>query len=124
MKYAYKCTQCGSEEIIAKPIADVDRVELCPACTLPMNRQISGGYFHFKDSNNAQYNPAFGKVTRTSRDIKNEVSRLYNEKGVRVEEVGNEIPKDRPTPSLNVDMQDAAEHLRAISKDHQRKTCQ
>jgi hypothetical protein len=82
-----------------------------------MTRQMTTGYFHFKDQKDYSYNPAFGKHTRTKRDVDTEVKRLYNEKGIKVEEVGDAEPQGEGPKRSDVDLQDAAEHFRALKKN-------
>ena len=31
-RYEYKCTHCGNEFTVSKPMAEVDREERCPRC--------------------------------------------------------------------------------------------
>lgn len=76
--------------------------------------------FHFKDSNNPKYNPAFGKFTRTRREVRENLKRINGETGRRFEEVGDSEPTANKVDH-RVDMQDAAEHLRALTKEANRK---
>jgi len=40
MNYQYKCESCGKEEVISKPVAEIDRLEKCSRCDSEMKRQI------------------------------------------------------------------------------------
>jgi putative FmdB family regulatory protein len=39
--YCYLCTKCGEQYEILKPIAHMDKHEDCPACKIPLTRQIT-----------------------------------------------------------------------------------
>lgn len=123
MKYQYTCPHCkGEPELITKSLADIDRIELCPVCACPMQRQVvSTRSFFFKDSQNYVYNPAFGTYTRTKRDVSEQIRKLEGETGRRVEAVGDAPMPDTAPRMSKVDMQDAAEHLRQLSKAARRK---
>ena len=85
-----------------------------------MARQMTVGYSHFKTKNDATYQPAFGKHTRGQRDVKEEMHRIYNETGRKIEEVGDGEPT-ATTKDDSLDMQDVAECYRSIKKNHARQ---
>jgi hypothetical protein len=85
-----------------------------------MGRQLTASYSHFKTKNEYTYQPAFGTHTRGERDVKQQINKIYNETGRRIEEVGNSEPT-AVSRETSIDMQDIAEHYRSIKRDHQRK---
>ena len=86
MIYPYRCN-CGKEFEVIKSSKIIDRVEKCPHCghnCTKENRFISRTHFYgASDWDNAEWNPAFGKVIRNKKHRDAEAKRLG------LEEVGN-----------------------------------
>jgi hypothetical protein len=96
MLYQYICFKCDEEFEIAKPHTEVDHNEICPICTskltlIPFSRMV----FLKPDSFQPHFNPAFGRVVNSKRDMRNEVSRLNAENGYDLQEVGTDKPQKR-----------------------------
>ena len=86
MNYPYRC-ECGHEFTVYKHHKYIDRVEICPQCKYNCtkeNRYLGRGSFYGADGwDNAEWNPAFGKV------IRNKKHRAEEAKRMGLEEVGN-----------------------------------
>ncbi len=85
MIYPYRC-DCGKEFKVAKSSKIIDRVEVCPDCghnCTKANRYLSRGSFYGAAVEDAEYNPAFGKVIRNGKH------RAAEAKARGMEEVGN-----------------------------------
>lgn len=86
--YVYHCEKCTIEYEAIKGIKEYDGKDPCPSCGKSGKRIFSCNILFNKTSiNNAEYNPAFGKV------IKNPKERDELAKRMGLIEIGNEKPK-------------------------------
>ena len=94
MIYVYHCSKCALETDVYKSVDEIDREELCPGDGTLMQRILSPTNINTSNCRfESNYNPAFGKVMHSKRDIKNEIRRLNGEQGRNIEEVGNDSLK-------------------------------
>lgn len=97
MIYVYNCPSCDTKEEIIKPLSQIDEVEYCSqghtmTRILSWQGQMKMGDLSFVP----MYQPAFGKVISSPRQLKDQLRRENGEKGVELVEVGNERPKYTP----------------------------
>lgn len=85
MIYDYFCPKCEKNKEITKSMHESKRIEYCVQCNSLLDRVYSSK-IHFKGakSNDAEYNPAFGKI------IKNKRERQYEAEKRGWVEVGND----------------------------------
>jgi putative FmdB family regulatory protein len=86
MVYTYRCSQCDYEFDVIKSVKKFTRTERCSTCKQEALLQISSKV-HFSGTKvqDAEYNPAFGKV------IKNKYHRDEEAKRQNMIEVGNDF---------------------------------
>lgn len=88
--YAYRCT-CAAEWDVAKPMAELDRLEACPKCGAENgagSRLIQRANFSGAGDWNTQcYHPALGQVVRNNAHAR----QIAKSRGLI--EVGNEKPE-------------------------------
>ena len=68
MIYPYRCIQCGRDYEIVKPMAESGREEICPTCSLVLQRVFTVPQVSIP--NNEGYNPATGAGQRKLEDSK------------------------------------------------------
>lgn len=88
--YVYKCERCKIEFDVVKRISELDHIELCEECGLPGEHVVRFNGHMAADNYPAYYNHGLGKIVRSKRDVREELSRLKGETGREVYEVGNE----------------------------------
>jgi len=88
--YPYECNKCRKEWDVYKPLADIDRKEVCLCCGSDdtIRRIALTNFFGADDWDKAEYNPAFGKV------IRNRKHRDAEAKARGMIEIGNEKTED------------------------------
>lgn len=93
MIYAYKCQACGKSHDIIKPVADFDREEVCPTCSLTMQRAVCPVKIHLYGTavQEKKYQPALGRAATD-----NELKTVARARGW--EEVGTEDPSKHLKP--------------------------
>lgn len=86
MIYPYRCLQCGRDYEIVKSMKDSSREEICPTCSLVLQRVFTVPQISIPDLDG--YNPAFGT---SQRDAANAQAK-YKEKsdGSEMIPVGND----------------------------------
>lgn len=83
--YPYCCDTCDTHFEVVKPVAELERQEVCSACGGIGKRYISRTHFYgASDWDKAEYNPGLGCVTRNAKHRE----RIAKERGVI--EVGND----------------------------------
>lgn len=83
--YDYDCEKCDKEYEIIKSIKEYDGKDQCPTCGNIGKRKLSRNiYFTGTKVEDAEYNPAFGKVTK-SKKHRDELAKRMN-----LVEIGNE----------------------------------
>lgn len=84
MLYPYHCNKCGQDHDVVKSMHDSGRIEACPVCEVVMDRVYTVPYLSGTKVQDAEYNPAFGKVVKS----KYERDELAKRRGMV--EVGND----------------------------------
>lgn len=87
MKYSYHCVKCGSDHDIDKDMDFATREEICPDCSITMDRVYKPMMIMKTGVQHAEYNPAFGCVVKNSKHR----AELAKQRGMI--EVGNESPE-------------------------------
>lgn len=83
-RYPYNCPECGEEFDVVKPLAELNRTEICE-CGAICWRGIAPTNFNGADDwDSTEYCPALGQVVRNNLERR----KLAKERGL--EEVGNE----------------------------------
>jgi len=92
MIYVYSCEGCGQKYDVIKPVADINREELCPVSSVTMARAVVPVKIHLYGTavQERTKQPAFGKAM-TTREAQAEA------KARGWVEVGNEDPTMEPT---------------------------
>lgn len=95
MIYLYRCVQCGKEYDIIKSYKLAAREEICPDCSLVMQRvwtvpEIGKVYIE------PWYSPAHGKMMKRASDLKDANKEYHDKTGSEMIEVGNEKVKHEP----------------------------
>lgn len=86
MIYPYRCKACTQEFDVVKSIAEIDNAEKCLRCGSPDVERFISPSIHFNGAKveDAEYNPALGKVVKSAKHRKE----LAKQMGL--EEIGNE----------------------------------
>jgi putative FmdB family regulatory protein len=84
--YVYRCTACAKKHEIVKSIKIASQEEVCPDCSITMDRVYTTFQIIGASVQNAEFNPGLGCVTKSSNDRKE----IAKRKGLI--EVGNETP--------------------------------
>lgn len=93
--YVYSCSVCPhSRTEVIKSAKQIDDPELCKS-SHEMERVIVWGGQMNVPSFEPQFNPAFGKIIHSKRQIQDEVRRTRDEQGVELVEMGNERVKPK-----------------------------
>lgn len=87
MIYPYRCPSCSNTFDVVKSVKEIDNPETCPKCNQPAERYIARTHFYGAKVEDAEYNPAFGCITKSARHRK----QLAKDRGM--EEIGNESPE-------------------------------
>lgn len=96
--YEYQCPKCLVVTDVVKGLQSLDEAELCPGEGCPeqkMERIISSAP-QINTSNcqfQSHYNPAFGKIIHSKRQIQDEVRKYKYEQGREIVEIGNDTLK-------------------------------
>lgn len=92
MLYAYDCAGCGHAFDVAKPVSRMDDLEQCPRCQTVGERRFLPSRIHLAKTQvrHAEFNPAFGKVIKNERHLRDELAKHADKTGSKMVEVGND----------------------------------
>ncbi len=92
MIYGYLCHPCRKSTDVVKPASEFDRVENCPVCKAPMQREFAPRKIYFSGTavQEKKWQPAIGEAC-TDREMR----RIAKERGMI--ELGNERPEKHLT---------------------------
>jgi len=109
MLYSYVCPVCGKKQDAVRRVSERNRGPSC-VCGAGTERVFSfRGEISVESS--PGYQPAFGKTFSTRGDLRDEIRRLRDERGIDMVEVGNERVKAKPQEG-RVDLKGAYDFLR------------
>ncbi len=86
MIYEYHCSKCKDEFDVVKPVADIDRQELCPVCQTKAKRAFVPKHLFLNKTQvtHPEWNPGLGVV------VKNERHKRYLMESRNLQEIGND----------------------------------
>ena len=92
--YDYRCPTCKFTQEVYQSMSEPHELRSC-SCGGVAQRVWTPVAAH-PNTQEASWNPAFGKVTRTKGDVKDEVSRVEDETGQKLIELGTESVNVKP----------------------------
>lgn len=90
MIYVYSCEDCKVKQDVYKSMIEIDRVECCPFCSKPMERNIQPIKANKTAVFESHFNYGLGKVVTSQRQVHEELARLRGETGKDIVEIGND----------------------------------
>lgn len=111
--YEFVCPVCGKKQ---DAVRVVDERDNCPTCLCGSRTErvfSAPGAIHTESS--PGYQPAFGKTFSTRADLRNEIRRLRDERGIDMVEVGNERVKTKPK-TFEMDKKAAYKELKRLNR--------
>jgi predicted nucleic acid-binding Zn ribbon protein len=94
MIYPYRCGACGRYTEVYKSHVEAGNDEKCPDCQNIMSRIWTVPQVHVCPD--SYYNTGLGAVVSGSKSINEHISRVYNETGTEIVEVGTGSGKVKP----------------------------
>jgi len=95
MIYPYKCSKCGSEYDVYRPVSECSQTEICKECNQEMHRLYTVPHTIIRQSD--YFHVGLGKRISNSSQVKDELKKYQERTGKELIEIGNErLPEVKP----------------------------
>lgn len=102
--YSYRCHRCEVEFDIVKSHKEYNTKEICEECGMDAEKVFCFNGGISADNSPAYFNHGLGKVVRSKKDIREELSRIKTDTGREIVEIGNDRSKPKKPKGKDIDL--------------------